>query len=76
MLHSGFIKSAFRPKLLNVSIINGDKEKPVDYLSSEDVTPHNDERQIGLDTNRSFVLYPMGGKTFSRTFQDYFTTFF
>lgn len=23
-------------------------------------TPHEDERQVGLDTNRSFVLYPVG----------------
>lgn len=26
----------------------------------EETLAHRDERQIGLDTNRSFVLYPVG----------------
>ena len=30
-------------------------------ITSPDAQPHHDERQIGLDTDRSFVLYPVGG---------------
>lgn len=29
--------------------------------SLADLEPHKDERQVGLDTDRSFVLYPAGG---------------
>lgn len=28
--------------------------------SDEDLNPHPDERQVGLDTDRSFVVYPVG----------------
>jgi len=28
--------------------------------SDEDLEPHPDERQVGLDTDRSFVVYPVG----------------
>ena len=55
-----------RPKLLHVS-----KEKAVHDKKASDTTledekpPHQDERQIGLDTDRSFVLYPVGGTTLS-----------
>ena len=28
--------------------------------SDEDLKPHPDERQVGLDTDRSFVVYPVG----------------
>ena len=38
-------------------------ESIADSMASEVSTTstiHRDERQIGLDTNRSFVLYPVG----------------
>jgi hypothetical protein len=31
-----------------------------EMLSSEQELEHPDERQVGLDTDRSFVLYPVG----------------
>jgi len=45
-----------RPKLLNVSRTHSTREE-----STTETVPHEDERQIGLDTDRSFVLYPVGG---------------
>ncbi|KAI0628633.1 rab-GTPase-TBC domain-containing protein [Trametes polyzona] len=35
-----------------------ERTEPQESNSSEVVTPHADERQISLDTDRSFVLYP------------------
>lgn len=60
-----------RPKLLHVKpeelkkwplATEGvpDDEEPPENDTSEEVVPHADERQIGLDTDRSFVLYPVG----------------
>ena len=37
------------------------EQKPLKELSEEEKPPHQDERQIALDTDRSFVLYPVGG---------------
>ena len=36
------------------------KEEEVKANPAEESTPHADERQISLDTDRSFVLYPAG----------------
>ena len=56
----------YRPKLLNVSdtkpVVD---QKPLKDLLDEEKLPHQDERQIGLDTDRSFVLYPVGGYNLS-----------
>lgn len=60
-----------RPKLLHVEpeelknralATEGvpDDEEPQENDTTEEVVPHADERQIGLDTDRSFVLYPVG----------------
>ncbi|KAF9031640.1 hypothetical protein BDZ89DRAFT_1063779 [Hymenopellis radicata] len=46
------------PKLLRVPLIDEDDEK-ADTSESTDTDPHVDERQIQLDTDRSFVLYPV-----------------
>ncbi|KAH9848720.1 rab-GTPase-TBC domain-containing protein [Lenzites betulinus] len=35
-------------------------EEPSENEPFAEVVPHADERQIGLDTDRSFVLYPVG----------------
>ena len=56
---------SFRPKYPRPRLLNVKKEK----LSSvedeksllDEQAAHKDERQIGLDTDRSFVLYPVGG---------------
>jgi len=47
-----------RPKLLNV-----DTSRLNASAFPVDASPHQDERQISLDTDRSFVLYPVGGKS-------------
>jgi hypothetical protein len=44
--------SLFRPRLLHVDVNAPENQKELD--------PHQDERQIRLDTDRSFVLYPVG----------------
>ncbi|KAF4618711.1 hypothetical protein D9613_009872 [Agrocybe pediades] len=44
------------PKLLNVSQSSGIQHE---VLQVDEKAPHQDERQIGLDTDRSFVLYPV-----------------
>lgn len=48
-----------RPQLLGAP-----KSAPVAVKEEENEveipTPHRDERQIRLDTDRSFVLYPVG----------------
>jgi hypothetical protein len=51
-----------RTKLLDV-------EKDPRVVTPPDTPPHHDERQISLDTDRSFVLYPVGGHTFVTVFQ-------
>ena len=52
------IADSYRPKLLNVDTSRLDASAfPLD------APPHQDERQISLDTDRSFVLYPVGGKS-------------
>ena len=48
-----------RPTLLHVSELSIEASKALHFDESP---PHQDERQIGLDTDRSFVLYPVGGK--------------
>lgn len=56
-----YAHTVVRPKFLNVKESKGlfGKEK---WLSEPEAPPpHKDERQIGLDTDRSFVLYPVGG---------------
>ncbi|KAH9478599.1 TBC1 domain family member 20 [Psilocybe cubensis] len=58
------------PKILNVA-------KPKDFADeksrrpteSKDEVVHQDERQIGLDTDRSFVLYPVDSNTDKETLQ-------
>lgn len=45
-----------RPKLLKVDLRTEGKDVPID--SEEEA--HQDENQIKLDTNRSFVMYPVG----------------
>ena len=35
-------------------------KNPHAHLLDADVEPHPDERQVRLDTDRSFVLYPVG----------------
>jgi TBC1 domain family member 20 len=61
--HESFLLSLFlffnfilsRPKLLHVDV-NHDP-----FLANQkELDPHQDERQIRLDTDRSFVLYPVG----------------
>lgn len=55
-----------RKALLNVS--DADPNTPNDLAKNETLVPgvtepveeHEDERQIQLDTDRSFVLYPVG----------------
>ncbi|KJA17614.1 hypothetical protein HYPSUDRAFT_70607 [Hypholoma sublateritium FD-334 SS-4] len=48
------------PRLLHVSSSSRKpvKEEETKAHSAEESTPHSDERQISLDTDRSFVLYP------------------
>ncbi len=48
-----------RPKLLHIHPIDEHHEN-TDTSESNDTEPHVDERQIQLDTDRSFVLYPVG----------------
>ncbi|KAF8155688.1 rab-GTPase-TBC domain-containing protein [Crassisporium funariophilum] len=58
------------PKLLNVPKPKPQpEEKPLKELEDVEEKPHEDERQIGLDTDRSFVLYPVGGKHDRETLQ-------
>lgn len=35
-----------------------DVEQPISDVKEEELAPHPDERQISLDTSRSFVIYP------------------
>ena len=63
-----------RPQLVHVDPQQvHDRQEATDYSVWSDTTleealeepvleekPHSDERQIGLDTDRSFVLYPVG----------------
>jgi len=59
-----FVDKICRPKLLHVSKEKATKDKKASDTTLEDEKPpHQDERQIGLDTDRSFVLYPVGGTT-------------
>ena len=51
----------YRPKLLHVSKQATKDKKSLDTTLEDEKPPHQDERQIGLDTDRSFVLYPVGG---------------
>lgn len=39
---------------------HSDRENPEISADIDEALAHRDERQIGLDTNRSFVLYPVG----------------
>ncbi|KIM35691.1 hypothetical protein M413DRAFT_32345 [Hebeloma cylindrosporum] len=51
------------PKLLHVSKQKATKDKKsFDATLEDEKPPHQDERQIGLDTDRSFVLYPVEPK--------------
>src|SRR6267154_739160 len=49
-----------RPRLLHLDLdLDRDvNQSPQNY--QEEHEPHQDERQIRLDTDRSFVLYPVG----------------
>lgn len=51
--------ACLRPQLLGApkSALVAVKEEEYE---AEVPTPHRDERQIRLDTDRSFVLYPVG----------------
>jgi TBC1 domain family member 20 len=55
-----FLELYFRPRLLHLHLdLNPDvNHSPQNY--HEEHEPHQDERQIRLDTDRSFVLYPVG----------------
>jgi hypothetical protein len=55
-----FLELYFRPRLLHVDLdLNHDvNQSPQNH--QEEHEPHQDERQIRLDTDRSFVLYPVG----------------
>jgi hypothetical protein len=48
----------FRPRLLHVDSANANTMHPTENEKEHDL--HRDERQIRLDTDRSFVLYPVG----------------
>jgi hypothetical protein len=41
------------------------KGEKLPFDESLESIPHVDERQISLDTDRSFVLYPVGGHRIS-----------
>lgn len=71
------LRPVFRPALLGVQPLSdpppySEVEHAPQRLSDvtnglgcygyEDTDPHPDERQIKLDTDRSFVLYPLGEK--------------
>ena len=54
-----------RSSIENVIPSNHDELRPPVPLCEEDddpstKKPHPDERQVGLDTDRSFVMYPVG----------------
>ncbi|KDR79885.1 hypothetical protein GALMADRAFT_136469 [Galerina marginata CBS 339.88] len=55
------------PKLLHVSRAKDDIPSKIFLVDEE--PPHQDERQIGLDTDRSFVLYPVEPKYDRETLQ-------
>lgn len=63
---SGCKPLGFRTKLLHVEPPNVSSSSEPDLTSALDgeksrvVEPHPDERQVRLDTDRSFVLYPVG----------------
>ncbi|KAF9479758.1 hypothetical protein BDN70DRAFT_894672 [Pholiota conissans] len=59
--HGGFGEERLElwPQVLHVSIRKSAKEEELSRIVSE---PHADEHQIGLDTDRSFVLYPVESK--------------
>lgn len=52
--------SVDRTRLLHASKETLSKEEDVKANTAEESAPHADERQISLDTDRSFVLYPAG----------------
>lgn len=51
---------ARRPRLLRVPPLKEDQEEGEEGEKDKELEPHPDERQIKLDTDRSFVLYPVG----------------
>lgn len=52
---------AYRPQLLRVPQSKVEqKEAEGEEEEDKELEPHADERQIKLDTDRSFVLYPVG----------------
>lgn len=53
-----FLELYSRPRLLHVDPDLDVKQSPQNFNKEHD--PHQDERQIRLDTDRSFVLYPVG----------------
>lgn len=55
--HVHYLTPAYRPKLLHVELPSTTHNSST---PPEDTAPHSDEHQIGLDTDRSFVLYPVG----------------
>ena len=57
-----FLELYSRPRLLHLDV---NPSQPPDNLKELD--PHPDERQIRLDTDRSFVLYPVGDAPSSPT---------
>ncbi|PPQ88792.1 hypothetical protein CVT25_010478 [Psilocybe cyanescens] len=58
------------PKLLNASKSKDSfVNKPNKHSDLKEEQPHDDERQIGLDTDRSFVLYPVEPKIDRETLQ-------
>ncbi|KAF8170766.1 rab-GTPase-TBC domain-containing protein [Pholiota molesta] len=57
------------PQVLNVSIPKAVKDEKLPFDESFESLPHVDERQISLDTDRSFVLYPVEPKIDRETLQ-------
>lgn len=58
VLSHPFLELYLRPRLLHVDLNRDVNQSPQSY--HEENKPHQDERQIRLDTDRSFVLYPVG----------------
>lgn len=56
----------FRPRLLHVDVVNTNATHSTEHEKEHDL--HRDERQIRLDTDRSFVLYPVGDAPSTLTF--------
>lgn len=53
------VSKAFRSKLLNASVLPKEENHDEGDRAKADSEGHRDERQIRLDTDRSFVFYPV-----------------